>query len=347
MDVRQVIEGCRRVLGWFDARRDSEGLYLSNWEPPKNRGYWECCYSPSEPDFHHDDALNLFIDHPGMGWHNAGEAGIDRRGINAAINALLVMGRHALADLEQALGNVAQAADLRASAEDLASKVGRLFCDPDTRVFRDGRLNGELLPQVSEQTNTWAIAAGCCDDQAAHHILQSLLTGPDPKVARNGPYFWTYLFPLLAAHNLPQVALDKIRDAWGAMVDAGASTLWETFKGDNLDTWCHPWSAAPVEFLLTGVLGLPPACLPGQAVTLRPRFDVLPEATGNIVTAAGPFSITWTKDGAGTVHVRGTSPTGVSVALVTPDGERFDLHGPDWSITKPTSPARVQIPAEP
>ena len=333
--IRQVIDGCRRVLAFFDSRSDSQGLFLSNWAPPGYKGFWEYPYLSSEPDFNHEDALNLFIDHPGMGWHNAGEAGINRRGINAAINALLVTARRALADLEEALGNTAVAADLRARADGQASKLAALFADA-SGLFHDGRLEGQLLPEISEQTNTWALAANGCDASTARQILLTLLTKSDPNIARNGPYFWTYLFPLLAEQNLHEIGCTKIRQAWGQMLDAGATTAWETFKGDNLDSWCHPWSTAPIEFLLTGILGLPAACLPGQPITLKPRFDLLPAARGRIATSAGPISISWKTDASGAIQLEGTAPAGASASLLTPSGKRHTLSG-NWSLSVPSA----------
>jgi len=267
-----------------------------------------------------------------MGWHNVGEAGIDRRGINAAINALLVMGRRALADLEEALGNRARAAELRAMADEMAGKIAKRFLSPADGLFHDGELDGQLLPQVSEQTNTWAIAAGCADSQQARTILLKLLTEDDPSVARNGPYFWTYLFPLLNELDLHQIGCEKIRKAWGKMVDAQSSTLWETFKGDNLDSWCHPWSSAPAEFLLTGILGLPASCLPGETITLRPRYDLISEAGGRIMTAAGAISVAWKTSNSGNVEFEGDLPSGVCATVVLKDGRREPVKG-RWKLT--------------
>src|SRR5690606_22368530 len=116
--VQRWIDCCRRVLGFFDTLRDERDLLAFNWQRPAGRA-WEQCDDPALPDFASKQQLNLFIDHPGMGWHNQGEAGIDRRGSNAALTALDVLARRALADLESALGEDDRAQRLRKQAEHL------------------------------------------------------------------------------------------------------------------------------------------------------------------------------------------------------------------------------------
>src|SRR5690606_9649704 len=121
-------------------------------------------------------------------------------------------------------------------------------------------------------------------------ILKHLLTSDDPRIARCGPYFWAYLFPELVRLGLDTHAIEKTRRLWGGMLAGGATTLWETFLGDDLDTWCHPWSGAPIEYLLTGVLGLPGHGFDPDNVVLRPRTTLLKHAKGSIFTRLGRFS---------------------------------------------------------
>jgi alpha-L-rhamnosidase len=153
----------------------------------------------------------------------------------------------------------------------------------------------------------------------------------DPHLARCGPYFWTYLLPLLARHDLHGYALQEIRRLWGRMLDEGASTLWETFSGDELDTWCHPWSAAPLEFLMTSILGLDPLSLGGLHPILRPRTDLLPRAEGRIFVSKGEVRISWDTDARGRPRLAGRLPEGVTAILQRPDGEDLATVSGVWS----------------
>ena len=301
--VRELLEPCRRAFQFFDAHRKDGGLCTWTMPDLQYGRPWEKTFDASNATFNEGQRPILFIDHSGLGWHNKLEAGIDRRGPSAALNALIVQAKRALADLEE------DGTALRADADQLAGRIRATFFDPTRRMFTDI----ERGRQISEQTNTWCIAARCCDDETARVILTKLLTSDSPYISRNGPYFWAYLYPELARLGLHQLAVDKTRTLWGPMLDGGATTLWESFLGDDLDTWCHPWSGAPLEFLLTQVLGLPGHGFRDQNIVLRPRTDLLSQASGSIYTRLGWFSIEWNKD-----DVRFTAPPGVKVTIMRP-----------------------------
>jgi len=275
----------------------------------------------------------LFIDHPGMGWHNKNEAGIDRRGTNAALNAILVLAKRALADLETVAGNHARATELRADANQLSALISGTFYDVKRALFVDGILDGQPHSQISEQTNTLAIAAGCCDDNVARSILVRLLQSKDTTIARNGPYFWAYLFPELSRLGLHQLALDRTRALWGRMVEGGATALWETFLGDDLDTWCHPWAGAPLEFVLTNILSLPGVHFDERTTSLRPRYDLLGKAEGSIFTPRGLFSMGWIRS-ADSVQLHGVCPAGITIEVHSPKGEVLISAEGQWEIAR-------------
>ena len=311
--IREVLGGCRRVFEWFDARRDDSGLLHVGLEMLATRRTWEWeqRFDPT-PTWDRHWAELLAIDHPGLGWHNLGEPGIDRRGVNAAINALYVVALRALADLEDAL-DTGRGADLRRQADRTGAAAAAAFYNEAESAFADGLLADGLLPQISQQTNTWFLWAGLCDDARAQAVLQRILRDDDPDMARGGPYLWSYLLPVLSRHGLHELALGCVRRLWGRMLDGGATTLWETFSGDELDSWCHPWSAAPVEFLLTEVLGLDPLKLRAGRGTLRPRTDLLGSARGAVRLPTGVATIEWRRDSRGKIALSSNLPDGVEL----------------------------------
>ncbi len=324
--VRDLIEPCRRVLHWFDSHRDARGLFNWQWQGPSGGGqFWEAPYDPDRPVI---DFCNLFIDHPGMGWHNQGEAGIDRHGINAAINALLVQAREAMAELEEAFGSLQRARELRDLAGQLRRAAHAAFFDPARGVYVDG----EGLTQVSEQTHGWAVQARLCDDDTARKALRQVRNVHDTTIARAGPYFWFYLFPAMCGVGLHAEAL-RAAYHWLVMLDGRATTLWETFAGGDSDTACHPWSGAPVEFLLTHIAGLPWTAHAGQPVALRPRYDLLDAVEATIIAPAGPIDIAWRTDAAGRVRLHGRLPAGLAATLIAPDGRTLATVAGAWEHT--------------
>lgn len=333
--VRDLIDGCRKAVGFFDEYRKGDSP-LCDWHlgTPMGRE-WEPVYNPTRPSFDKLESMNLFIDHPGLGWHNPHDAGIDRRGTNAALNGFYVMAKRALADLEEATGERTAASRLRKEADAIAKALHETFYDPSRKLFVDGVFEGKQLAQVSEQTNTLAVAAGCLPDDAARDLLERLLNSNDPTIARNGPYFWTYLFPEMTRLGLTPLALSKARQFWGRMIDGGASALWETFAGDDLDSWCHPWSAAIQAFLQTTILGLPSVEFDPQAVTLRPRTDLLPQARGGVFTRSGRFEIEWQRDGDQLI-LAGAVPEGLRATLENSTGTPIQSVSGRFSVSIPS-----------
>jgi len=327
--ARGVLPALRRVLDWFRARRDDTGLLRIGAETLDYTSSQEDLYDPAGLDEPWGTAL--FIDHAGMGWHNVGDPPIDRRGTNAAINALFVVSLRALAEIEDALG-AGGAEALRAEADRTAAAAAKAFYDEKRGVFVDGVLDGERLAQVSQQTNTWCLWAGLCPRPRRRAVLERILRDDDRTMARSGPYFWSYMLPILAAEGMHREALEHIRRLWGPMLDAGATTLWETFAGDEKDTWCHPWSAAPVEFLLSDVAGLAPLALRGPRGVLRPRPDLLARADARLMLPRGAVEIGWERASTGRAELRGRLPEGLEAEVLDPAGRVVGTVRDRWAL---------------
>lgn len=325
--VRPLVEPCRRVVDYFEKRLDANGLFGEDWRSMDHSdSTWEHVYDPSLPRL---ECHTLFIDHPGMGWHNIGAPGIDRSGTNAAINALLCLTHEAMADLEQRTGEPGRVDHHRQRIDQITAAGGEAFVDIDQRCFVDGVADGRHLTRVSQQTNTWALLAGWADDkpELIEGIINHVLLKPGPEVARSGPYFWLYGLPLLARYGRHQEALDLIREQWQPMLDGGATALWETYDGGEYDSWCHPWAAAPMPFLLRHILGLPTDHQCGETIRMAPRCDLLPSASGRVITRQGPIEIEWS-DGV----LKGSLPPDVSAILVVPKLDRELTLTGNWQV---------------
>jgi hypothetical protein len=312
--VQAVLPACRKVFRWFDSRCNSAGLIDTTHHRFIPEGDWDHTYDPATDA--REWATILFIDHPGLGWHNVGEPEIDRRGVNTAINAVYLVAREALAELEHAVRGSASAIAPQA----MKSSLRAFAYDPDHKVFADGSLNGKRLQQVSQQTNIWCLWADLLDEQKSQAVLDAILSDRDPNLARCGPYFFAYALPQMARLNRHSEALDLIRRLWKPMVDSDATTLWETFSGDDLDSRCHPWSAAPIEFLLCEVLGLKSLLDASTPDVLVPRVDLLDHAKGTLMTSRGAVSISWTRFN-GKLQLSGELPAGVTAMLRTASGQ--------------------------
>jgi hypothetical protein len=210
-------------MDWFLGQTNAEGLFAFDWEfrdqhlDESGRPYvtpieW-VRRAETAADLLVSPTFNVFIDRPGMGWHNVEEPGIDRRGCNAAMNALLVIALRALAELEEACGE-AGADELRRRAGALAAVAARKFWNAREGAFVDGVRGGCQLEQVSQQTNTWCVLAGFCSGEQARAVLRRILDGTDAKLARSGPYFWTFMLPALAGAGMLGEAVAEVERLW-------------------------------------------------------------------------------------------------------------------------------------
>lgn len=329
--VQNILPAARKLIGWFtDQLKNNDGLLSWQWHPNSMHGTFENQFDPTRPKIM---GINLFIDHAGMGWHCVHEAGIQRRGVNAALHAFVCLALDAMAQIETQVGSPTNAQTYQSLASQLTAKCSKLFFDPKQNYFIDGVLDGKPHKQVSEQTNTLAILAGWCAPEQARDILTRLLTKNDKAIARNGYYFWIYTFEALRKLDMIPQSLQMIQKHWEKIIEAKSSTVWETMAGDDLDSFCHPWSCVPASTLLTDILGLGNLHL--DSPTLLPRYDLLDHAQGSIHTRHGKASISWQTDAQG-LAIQGTLPLGMTADILSPTGQIITQASEQWEIKIPT-----------
>jgi len=86
---------------------------------------------------------------------------------------------------------------------------------------------------------------------------------------------------------------EKIREIYGGMIAAGATTWWEASSGakySSSGSLCHGWSAMPAWYTAEYILGVRPTS-PGYATyEVKPRISGL-RATGSVVTPRGRICV--------------------------------------------------------
>jgi hypothetical protein len=223
-----TLEKALRLKQWYDALTDGDGLVSFDYEALADQG------------------LRNFIDHPGIGWHNFPHPGIDREGVSCPLNTFFYIFVRTLSELAAALGRD-EADTLADQARRLAGAIRRRFYDG--KVFHDARKEGLLSGGTSWQTNALAVYAGLIEGREATHALRAMLAGYD-HLCRCSPYFYFYLLPALRVAGMVDEAVALVKQEWGSMLARDATTTWESFAGDAMDSLCHPWSTAPFLFVL-------------------------------------------------------------------------------------------------
>jgi hypothetical protein len=181
--------------------------------------------------------------------------------------------------------------------------------------------------QVSQQTNALMLLAGACPREHRRKVAGRILDESDPGLCVAGPYFWTYISRALCRENMQREVLAGIRSRWGEMVEAGATTWWETFLGDELDSLCHAWSSMPNQFLLSEIAGVRPLRPAFGAIEIRPRPDLVGRTSARVPTPRGTIEVSWRPVSDGRCLLRCRVPEGLPAEVLLPSDWRFSGTG--------------------
>ena len=184
---------------------------------------------------------------------------------------------------------------------------------------RIGWQDGQGSFGVSHHVNAAAISSGALLPHEAAALFERALA-PDPELSMT---YWHRFLDLNAAAEVGQVqwGLDYLRRYWGLAHETGMTTLWEAFDpawmgddphavsmvgaeyaryGGYETSLCHGWSAGPVVWLHTAVLGIQPGASGWAQVRFNPSLGVLAWAKGSIPTPHGPIIVSLRKEADGT-----------------------------------------------
>ncbi len=226
---RATMEKALAVKRWYDGNTNDAGLVDFPF-----RVYFE-------------KGFRNFIDHPGLGMHDAPHPGIDRDGTSCPLNTFFYGFVDTLASLAKDVGKAEQAGELGRQAAGLRSALRETFFDGS--VFHDAVNNGRLSDGTSWQTNSLAVYLGVAEPAKRRTIMQAMIDGYD-SLCRCTPYFHFYFLPALHMAGMPEEADEIVKREWGRMLDRGATTAWEGFLGDAKDSLCHPFSTPPFLYIL-------------------------------------------------------------------------------------------------
>lgn len=241
----------------------------------------------------------------------------DPTAIDAGLQALVVLSLEAGAELCEAMGEKPAAAEARKSAA----------------LARGSR----RAPSPSKQANALAVLAGMADAKETNAAI--LARNPYSALST---FYGYYILEARARAGDHQGCLDLIRNYWGGMLDAGATTFWEGFELEWLEgagrideltpagkkdlhadygdycyvglrhSLCHGWAAGPTAWLTEHVLGLSPATPGFGQVRLAPHLGDLEFAEGTLPTPHGVIRVRHQRRG-GRIQTDINTPKGVKV----------------------------------
>lgn len=249
-----------------------------------------------------------------------------RTGESTALNAQYAAVLRQLGDMAEALGDPAAAEAYRGRATAVQAALNAILFVPHEGCYAASRLDGALLP-CSIHAQAWALRYGApgVDRQAA--VTEWLVSSLDPFFDGQGrpvvePPGMFYVLEALAGQ--PPTGTDKglalVREAYGDLLDRGASTWWELYsyeqhRGHSLS---HAWGSSPTWFLSAYVLGAVSAGPGASAWRVAPRPGDLAYAQGAVPLGSDLLEVSWRRPACGQFELDMTTPTTSAGEILLP-----------------------------
>lgn len=233
------------------------------------------------------------------------------------------------------LGDSTHVPWLEALRARLVSGINRLW-DDAKQAYPDAiRDDGAISSSSSQHTSILSLLYDILPPTHQPAARKNLTAPPDSMVRIGSPFAALYLYEAYEKLGLEDQIIADIYKHYLPMLEAGATTVWETFPGDR--NWqgfptrshTHAWSSAPSRFLNRIVLGIKETSPGAATVQISPRLNGLTWARGTTATARGPVSVIWQRKEQ-TLNVTYVVPDGVQAGFVkntTHNGLRVVVNG--------------------
>ncbi len=243
-------------------------------------------------------------------------------------NSLFIIGTiDAALQCAKVLGHQADQSWLQQYRKRLKTAANKLWL-ADRQAYADSvHDDGTLSPVTSQHTSFLALLYDAIAPENRDAALRNTLDPPHGMVQVGSPFAMMFLLEALAKTGRISELLDRIQRHYVPMLDAGATTVWESFAGAfgmsefPTRSHCHAWSSAPLYFLNRHVLGIQQRTPGGGAFDISPYLYGLSWARGASASVHGPVAVSWRVED-GTLHVEASAPDGVSLRFVRNESHR-------------------------
>ncbi|MES3021612.1 MAG: hypothetical protein V4857_08485 [Pseudomonadota bacterium] len=253
-------------------------------------------------------------------WHFIDWAGVGRQGEAAALNAQYAGALRAASALARVVGFGRAAMVYLAKADGIIAALEARHWDERRGAWVDmvDPASGVQQARVSQHGNAaialWGEPAAGRVDRAFDRITDPgrETSTPAPPVVPFGAaldeehgvvmantFYGHFVGEALARHGRIDAALAQIRRRYGAMVEQGATTLWEARS--SWASLCHGFSASPTYFLSRYILGVSPGAPGFERIRVSPDIGDLQCAQGVVPAGVHEVSVYMERQGTGFV----------------------------------------------
>jgi len=170
---------------------------------------------------------------------------------DAPLNLFFLQSLEACAVMADALGEKASASEWRAAASDLREAVREKFWNTEERRFYTYAA-GHAGPNAHELTQALALLTDAVPPEAWRAVATKLGAPSDWVETTLSQSLHKYEALVRAGPEFGRMAVRHMDETWGRMLDAGATSFWETKEGwrafGDAGSLCHGWSAVPEYF---------------------------------------------------------------------------------------------------
>ncbi len=214
---------------------------------------------------------------------------------DAPMNAFFSMALRAMAKLEEAVGDAAEAVRYKELKRALDTRIERLFWDEEKQAYASFvNKNGERY-HYAELSNALIVYADACqlrehEDAVLEAFVQKRLL---PVTISHSIFKYEALLRRPARYA--KWVFDEIAEKWGKMLYNNATTFYETEEGakafGQAGSLCHGWSAIPTYLYFAYVLGLKPTENGFAQYEIKPMDTGIYDASGVAVTPRGTIQL--------------------------------------------------------
>jgi alpha-L-rhamnosidase len=186
---------------------------------------------------------------------------------------------------------------------DLRAKLLPAFWNNDKGAFIHNRVNGTQENKVTRYTNMFAIFFGYLDEEKMQSVKKNVLLNDNVQKITT-PYMRFYELEALCALGEQKYVMKEMKDYWGGMLNAGATSFWEKYDPSEKGaehyamygrpfgkSLCHAWGASPIYLLGKYYLGVQPTSAGYKTYTVEPVLGGLEWMDGSVPTTDGDIQV--------------------------------------------------------
>jgi hypothetical protein len=223
-----------------------------------------------------------------------------------------------------------RAEEFQSEAEALRNAINCHLWSEEHSAYLDAiHLDGRKSTIFSVPTQAVAYLCDVAQGERAAQVEQLMLTPPVDFVPIGSPFMSFFHYEALAGCGRFDEMLTDMRMNYGAMLAYGATTCWEMYPNYSVlranprfltRSHCHAWSAGPVYFLATYVLGVRPKTPGWTEIEVEPQVADLAWASGSVpLPGKGSIDVSWETNANGEMKLSVQAPQDIKVTTKIPD----------------------------